>query len=49
MCVMALNGLIRRAINLVKGVDIDITEESFEMAVTSVIPWFKASFQALLR
>ncbi|BDA44299.1 hypothetical protein COCOBI_05-4830 [Coccomyxa sp. Obi] len=41
MDLMRLNGLIRRAINLVKGVDITITEDVFEMAITSIIPWFK--------
>lgn len=43
MDLMCLNGLIRKAINLVKGVDISITEDLFEMAVTSIIPWFKVS------
>ncbi len=41
MDLMCLNGLIRRAIKLVKGVDVTITEDTFEMAVTSIIPWFK--------
>ncbi len=44
MDLMRLNGLIRRAINLVKGVDVTITEDTFEMAITSIIPWFKVLF-----
>lgn len=48
MDLMRLNGLIRRAINLVKGVDVAITEETFEMAITSIIPWFKVSIPLTL-
>lgn len=41
MDLMGLNGLIRKAINLVRGVEIAITDDMFEMAVISIIPWFK--------
>ncbi|KAK9915727.1 hypothetical protein WJX75_003301 [Coccomyxa subellipsoidea] len=41
MDLMGLNGLIRKAINLVRGVEIAITDDTFEMAIISVIPWFK--------
>ena len=41
MDLMGLNGLIRKAINLVRGVEISITDDTFKMAITSVIPWFK--------
>ena len=41
MDLMQLHGLIRKAIHLVTGVQIHVTEEMFEFAVTSVIPGFK--------
>ena len=41
MDLMQLNGLIRKAIHLVTGAQIRVTEEEFEFAVTSVIPGFK--------
>lgn len=43
MDLMCLNGIIRKAINLVRGVEIAITDDTFEMAITSIIPWFKVS------
>ena len=41
MDLMQLNGLIRKAIHLVTGAQIRVTEDEFEFAVTSVIPGFK--------
>lgn len=41
MDMMQLNGLIRKAIHLVTGAQIRVTEDEFEFAVTSVIPGFK--------
>ena len=43
MDLMQLHGLIRKAIHLVTGVQIHVTEEMFEFAVTSVIPGFKVT------
>ena len=44
MDLMQLNGLIRKAINLVTGVQIHVSKDVFEFAVTSVIPGFKVYF-----
>ncbi len=41
MDLMRLNGLLRRAIPLVKGIDIRVSEQAFEFAMTSVVPGFK--------
>jgi hypothetical protein len=41
MDLMCLNGVVRKAINLVKGLEISFTDETFHMAITSIIPWFK--------
>ena len=41
MDLMQLNGIIRRAINLVTGAQIHVDETMFEFAVTSIIPGFK--------
>lgn len=41
MDLMRLNGLLRRAIALVKGIDIRVSQEAFEFAMTSVVPGFK--------
>lgn len=37
-----LNRITRAAVKLIKGIQIVDTEEYFEMAVFSVIAWFKA-------
>ena len=41
MDLMRLNGLIRKAISLVKGVDLTVSDDSFEMALTSIVPGFR--------
>lgn len=41
MDLMRLNGLIRRAVGLVKGLDIRLSDETYEFAVTSYVPGFK--------
>ena len=41
MNLMQLNGIIRKAINLVTGAQLHVDETIFELAVTSVIPGFK--------
>ena len=41
MDLMQLNGIIRRAINLVTGAHIHVDETMFEFAITSIIPGFK--------
>jgi hypothetical protein len=41
MDLMQLNGIIRKAINLVTGAQIHVDESMFELAVTSIIPGFK--------
>lgn len=38
---LQLNGLVRTAIRLIRGVRLRVTEEEFEFVVFSVIPWFK--------
>ena len=43
MDLMQLNGIIRRAINLVTGAQIHVDETMFEFAVTSIIPGFKVN------
>ena len=45
MDLMQLNGIIRRAINLVTGAQIHVDETMFEFAVTSIIPGFKVYVQ----
>jgi len=39
--VMAIGGLMRQAIKLVRGCNISQTEDEFIMDITSVIGWFK--------
>ena len=46
MDLMQLNGIIRRAINLVTGAQIHVDETMFEFAVTSIIPGFKVYSRA---
>lgn len=41
MDLMRLNGLIRRAVGLVKGLEIKLSDDSYEFAVTSYVPGFK--------
>ena len=36
-----LNRLVRAAVTMIKGIQIAQTERGFEMAVFSVVPWFK--------
>ena len=43
MDLMQLNGIIRKAINLVTGAQIRVDESMFELAVTSIIPGFKVN------
>lgn len=43
--VMHLNRLIRMAVNLVRGLELEIGEDYFDMAVCSVVSWFKVSQQ----
>mmetsp|Transcript_5105 Transcript_5105/g.14655 ORF Transcript_5105/g.14655 Transcript_5105/m.14655 type:complete len:362 (-) Transcript_5105:689-1774(-) len=38
---MRLNPLVRRGVALVRGLELKVTDEEFEMAVFSAIPWFK--------
>lgn len=38
---MQLGRLVRSAVKLVKGIAIQVDDDSFEMAVYSSIPWFK--------
>eukprot|EP00879_Flechtneria_rotunda_P017482 GHRR01018330.1.p1 GENE.GHRR01018330.1~~GHRR01018330.1.p1 ORF type:complete len:164 (+),score=27.51 GHRR01018330.1:115-606(+) len=45
MTLMRLNGVVRTAVKLVKGVKLHLTEESFVFAVFSVISWFKVTEQ----
>ena len=40
---MKLNGFVRTAIRLVRGVEIKHNEDVFEFGVFSVIKWFKVS------
>lgn len=40
---MRLNGLVRSAIRLVRGVEIAVRDGEFKFAVCSVIPWFKVT------
>ncbi|MEW5305062.1 MAG: hypothetical protein WDW36_007626 [Sanguina aurantia] len=39
--VMHLNGLIKMAVKLVRGLELEIGEDYFDMAVCSVVSWFK--------
>jgi hypothetical protein len=39
--IMQLNGLMRTAVKMVKGVKLTLNEEEFDVAVFSVISWFK--------
>lgn len=41
--VMAIGGVVRQAIKLVRGCEIKQTPDMFEMAVTSALPWFKVT------
>ena len=43
MDLMQLNGIIRKAINLVTGAQIRVDKSMFELAVTSIIPGFKVN------
>lgn len=43
MEVMKLNGLLRGAIRLIRGVEIKLDEEEFTFAAFSVVKWFKIS------
>ena len=46
---MRLNRVLRSAVRLVKGIQIRVHNDQFEMAVISAIPWFKVdSLSALL-
>eukprot|EP00195_Chlamydomonas_chlamydogama_P002255 CAMPEP_0202917478 /NCGR_PEP_ID=MMETSP1392-20130828/71079_1 /ASSEMBLY_ACC=CAM_ASM_000868 /TAXON_ID=225041 /ORGANISM="Chlamydomonas chlamydogama, Strain SAG 11-48b" /LENGTH=268 /DNA_ID=CAMNT_0049610239 /DNA_START=71 /DNA_END=874 /DNA_ORIENTATION=+ len=38
---MKLNGLVRGAVRLIKGLEVRLTPDTFHMAVFSVISWFK--------
>ena len=38
---MRINGLVRMAIGLLRGMEVDITEDTFKMNICSVISWFK--------
>lgn len=42
-----LNRITRTAVKLIRGIQIIDTNSSFEMAVFSVIGWFKASYCSL--
>lgn len=39
--VMQLNGLIKIAVSLVRGLELKVGDEFFDMAVFSVVSWFK--------
>jgi hypothetical protein len=39
---MNLNALVRTAVRLIKGIELDVTGGRFNMAVFSAIGWFKA-------
>jgi len=41
MELVRLNPLIRRAVGLVNGLELEITDSEFKMAVLCAIPWFK--------
>ncbi len=45
MDIMGLGGIMRQAIHLVRSVQIKQDQQQFELAVFSVIPWFKVSCQ----
>lgn len=47
--VMHLNGLIKMAVKLVRGLELEIGEDHFDMAVCSVVSWFKVSQQTCFR
>ena len=36
-----MNGLLRLAVGLVRGLELDVTQDTFHVAVFSVIAWFK--------
>jgi hypothetical protein len=38
---MRLNGLVRTGAKLIKGLEIHLTAQEFELTVISVIGWFK--------
>lgn len=38
-----LNGVIRTAIRMIRGVELKLTDSTFEFAVFSIFPWFKVS------
>ena len=48
MNLMQLGGLIRRAVALVKGMDIRVSEDSFRFGITSVVPGFKVGSRTTL-
>lgn len=41
IALMALGGVMRQAIRLIRGVQIKQDQQQFEMAVFSVLSWFK--------
>ncbi len=38
-----LNGVVRTAIRMIRGVELKLTDSTFEFAVFSIFPWFKVS------
>ena len=43
-----MNFILKRAVGLITGLELECTDTEFKLAVTSVVPWFKVQHSGVL-
>lgn len=45
MDAVALNGMLRLAVRLIKGMELTVTDDTFTMSMLTVFSWYKVRFR----